>query len=49
MSRYDRRRERKRFLIIAAIVAVFAGSVYFFGNQINESFSTIDQASTKSG
>lgn len=49
MSRYDRQQERKRFLIVAAIVVIFAGSLYLWVHRANQEFATMGQISSQSG
>jgi uncharacterized protein (UPF0333 family) len=49
MSRYDRRQERKRFLIVAAVIVVFAGLMYVWGHSFNAGISSMGQATSQSG
>ena len=43
MSRYDRQRERKRFLIIATIVLTFGGIAFLWGSNTNDGFANTDR------
>lgn len=49
MSRYDRQRERKRFLIVATVIVIFAGVMCAWGGHVNNSVSAIDQISSQGG